>query len=446
MIEPVRIFLTALSVSRHGSGSRERIERFQNRKLRQIVAHAYDRVPYYRELFDRHRISPADIRAVDDLAKIPITRKSDIRGLGPERLVARGLDVKHLFQRNTTGVTGQPFTIWRTPREEFLSSAMIMRRELRALGVRRGDRIALVKAPARGKAPRESRREKPGSAVLRRMLIRREGADRIHRIDAFIPVDEIVLSLRDAQPDVLTGYPGILSLVAQRLESLGDASIKPRMVITGAETLTPAMREQLSRVFKAPVYDTYGAQEFSRIATECIVTGEYHICDDSVLVELLTDTGPAAPGETGRVIATNLHSYAMPFIRFELGDVAVRGRDQCSCGVPFPTLLRIEGRVIDNFRMPDGSVLHPWTLLNAVWPHRSWIAQYRYVQETTRRVVMFVVPSRDPADAEIADLAQREEKVLGPEVEFVCKLVDKIEIDPSGKTHPFRSLVHATYD
>lgn len=446
MSEAARIFLTALSISRHGSGSRERIQRFQNRKLRQVVAHAYDRVPYYRELFDRHGISPTDIRTVDDLVKIPITRKEDIRGLAPERLIARGVDVKYLFQRNTTGVTGQLFTIWRTPREEFLSSATIMRRELRALGVRRGDRIALVKSPPRGKAPRESKREKPGSAALRRMLIRRAGADRVHRINAYTPLDEIAESLRVAQPDVVAGSPGILTLVAQRLESLGDTSIKPRLVITSAETVTPAMRDQLSRAFKAPVYDTYGSQEFSRIATECVVTGEYHICDDSVLVEVLAGDRAAAPGETGRVIATSLHSYAMPFLRFELGDLATRGRDLCTCGVPFPTLLGIQGRMIDIFRMPDGSDLHPGTLLNAAWPHIGWISEYRYVQETTSRVVMYLTTRSHPTELELADLVQREEKVLGPEVEFVCKLVDQIERDPSGKTRPFRSLVRSTYE
>jgi phenylacetate-CoA ligase len=445
MNEAARIFLTALSISRHGSGSRERIQRFQNRKLRQLVEHAYDRVPYYRELFDRHGISPADIRTVADLTKIPITTKSDIRGLGTEHLVARGLDVKHLFQRNTTGVTGHPLTVWRTRREEFLSIATIMRREARALGMRRGDRVVMVKAPDRGRPPREAAREKPGTAALRRLLLRRAGADRIRHINAFLPVDEIIESLRDAQPDVLTGYAGVLWLVAQRIESLGETCIKPRMVITGAETVTPAMREQLSRAFKAPVYDTYGAQEFSRIATQCIVTGEYHVCDDSVLVEILAADRPAARGETGTVIATNLHSFAMPFIRFELGDLAVQGRDLCACGVPFPTLLGIQGRMIDHFPMPDGSDLHPWRLLDAAWPHLDWIAQYRFVQETTSRVVMLLAPRRNPTDLELSDLEQREKKVLGSGVEFICELVEQIELDPTGKLRPFRSLVHSTY-
>jgi len=445
MIEAARVFLTALSVSRHGSAPRERIDKFRNRKLRQLVSHAYDSVPYYRELFDRHGLRPGDIKTVADLVKIPITRKSDIRGLGPERLVARGLDVRHLFQRNTSGMTGQPFTIWRTPREEFLSSATFMRRELRALGVRRGDRIAIVKAPSRGHAPRERKREKPGTAAIRRMLIRRAGVDRIRYINAFIPSSEIIQSLREAQPDVIAGHAGGLALIAQRIESIGETSIKPRMVITGSETVTPEMREQISRAFKAPVYDTYGTEEFSRIATECVVTGEYHVSDDSVVVELVAEGNAVGPGETGRVIATNLHSYAMPFIRFDLGDLAVRGHEVCGCGVPFSTLERIKGRMIDNFLMPDGSELHPWALLDAAWPHIRWIAQYRFVQETTERVVMLVAPRIQPTAGDLADLVEREEKVLGPDVEFILRVVDQIELDPSGKTRAFQSLVRSTY-
>jgi hypothetical protein len=102
--------------------------------------------------------------------------------------------------------------------------------------------------------------------------------------------------------------------------------------------------------------------------------------------------------------------------------------------------------MIDHFRMPDGSDLHPWRLLNVAWPHLGWISEYRFVQESTSRVVMYLTTRRRPTDVELADLLQREEKLLGADVEFVCKLVDQIERDPSGKTRPFRSLVHSTYE
>jgi len=136
----------------------------------------------------------------------------------------------------------------------------------------------------------------------------------------------------------------------------------------------------------------------------------------------------------------------MPFLRFELGDLAMRGRDLCTCGAPFPTLFGIKGRMIDIFRMPDGSDLHPWRLLDAAWPHLGWISEYRFVQETTSRVVMYLTTRRRPTDTELRDLAEKSEKVLGPDVEFVCSLVDQMERDPSGKTRPFRSLVHSTYE
>jgi phenylacetate-CoA ligase len=195
------------------------------------------------------------------------------------------------------------------------------------------------------------------------------------------------------------------------------------------------------------VYDTYGSHEFGRIATQCTTTGEYHICSDSVAIEIIGEGGPVASGESGRVIATSLHSYAMPFIRFDLGDIAVQGRDRCACGSPFPTLLAIKGRMIDDFLMPDGSLLHPWVLLDAMWPHAvAWMAQYRFLQETTNRIVLFALPRRTPSSSELEDVQAAAQRILGPDVQFVSSVVERLDADSSVKGRPFRSLVHSTYE
>ncbi|MDP9176605.1 MAG: hypothetical protein M3O61_02895 [Gemmatimonadota bacterium] len=441
MNERSRLVLTALAVRGHRSATRERIENYQHRKLRQVIEHAYRCVPYYTDLFNRHDLKPSDIRTAADLHRVPITRKRDIRALPLEQLLARGVDSTQLFERTTSGVTGEPFIIRRTPREELLLSAVFLRRELRALGVRRGDRIALIKAHSRNRFAPPSR-QNPLMNALKKALIREAGTDNVQRFNAFIPLDDIVEKLRAQTPTVVSGYPGILARIAERVESRGIRDIRPRLALTGAEVLTPAMRQLIARAFGSRVYDTYGSCEFGRIATECVETGEYHLCADSVLVEVLDGGRRAAEGETGTVIATNLHSYAMPFIRFELGDFAIQGRTQCTCGSPFGTLRQIMGRTIDSFRLPDGSDMHPWTILDAVWPHIvGWIAQYRFVQESPGRVVMSAVPRRMPSVAEIDDLDRRAKGVLGRDVEFTCDVVSELEADASGKTRVFRSLV-----
>ncbi|HYN83531.1 MAG TPA: hypothetical protein VES88_18790 [Gemmatimonadaceae bacterium] len=446
MNERSRLVLTALAVRGHRSATRERIENYQNRKLRQVIEHAYRSVPYYTELFNRHGLRPSDIRTAVDLHRVPITRKRDIRALPLEQLLARGVDSTQLFERTTSGITGEPFVIRRTPREELLLSAVFLRRELRALGVRRGDRIALIKAHSRNRFAPPSR-PNPLMEAVKKALILEAGTDNVRHFNAFSPLDDIVESLRAQPPTVMSGYPGILARIAERVDSLGIRDIRPRLALTGAEVLTPAMRQLIARALGARVYDTYGSCEFGRIATECVETGEYHLCADSVLVEVLDGGRRAAEGETGTVIATNLHSYAMPFIRFELGDLAIQGRTQCTCGSPFGTLRQIMGRTIDSFRLPDGSEMHPWTILDAVWPHiAGWIAQYRFVQESPGRVVMSAVPRRMPSAAEIDDLDRRAKGVLGRDVEFTCDVVSELEADASGKTRVFRSLVHTGSD
>jgi phenylacetate-CoA ligase len=219
------------------------------------------------------------------------------------------------------------------------------------------------------------------------------------------------------------------------------------MVISGAEVLTERMREQIANAFGAPVYDTYGCHELGRIATECRHTGVMHICDDSVIVDVERENGSAQEGESGSVIATSLHSWTMPFIRYELGDVAVRGGSQCDCGLPFSTLTEISGRKYDYFRAADGSAISPHLILDTVQMDAvGWIERYQFIQEKSGRVVMPIVPSSPPSDAQLTELSVRMRTALGPGVEFEHQLVDTLEFEPGGKTRRFKSELESDYE
>ena len=124
---------------------------------------------------------------------------------------------------------------------------------------------------------------------------------------------------------------------------LADAivSVRPRVVIVGGEAATPAMRLRIRETFAAPLCETYASHECPLMAWECRHSGDLHTCDDGVLVEVLRDGRPAEPGERGEVVVTNLHAYAMPFIRYRIGDSGHPGAP-CGCGVPFATIGRIQ--------------------------------------------------------------------------------------------------------
>jgi phenylacetate-CoA ligase len=422
----------AAAFLRHPRGTRSHITHFQDRRLRQLVSHAYERVPYYRRLFDSAGVHPRHIRGTADLERIPITRKSDIRTLPASDLVARGVDPDKLIAHSTGGSTGEPFTIRRSWIEE-RTLGLIRRRALQYYGA--DSRALVVVATFHHRPHRNENR-----AI--ELMLNALGEYRIRSVYCLEPPESLVRTLEELQPDVIGGYAGVLDRLAAFITASGTKLKPPICVLSGAEVLDPLVAERVSKAFGAPVYDTYGAHEFSRIAWQCRDTGEYHRADDSAITEIMSDGALAAPGEEGEIVGTALHSYAMPFIRYQLGDIVTAGTDTCPCGQPFSTLRRIRGRVVDFFTLPDGRSLHPYEIAAAFKSEAlRWVGQYQLVQETLNRIVFTVVPVFAPAPEAIASVKSAVQRVIGPDVTFDINLVDRLDLGPNGKFRIYRSLV-----
>jgi phenylacetate-CoA ligase len=206
------------------------------------------------------------------------------------------------------------------------------------------------------------------------------------------------------------------------------------------------MRRQITKAFKAPVFEAYTSREFGVIAWECKETGELHTSDDSVIVEVLKDGRPGAKGERGEVVGTSLHSFAMPFIRYSLGDIVTKGSETCRCGQPFSAIRGIQGRMIDYFPLPGGRMIHPYEIVLALLQEAPWIRQYQLIQEREDRIALRVVPSITPTPQELARLKEAVSKLLGRDVEFRVVLVPEIQLEPNGKFRVSRSFVKSAYD
>ena len=217
--------------------------------------------------------------------------------------------------------------------------------------------------------------------------------------------------------------------------------IRPRLVLTGGETLTTQMRQQISQGFGAPVFDFYGSQEYNLLATECPRGGRYHATEWNVILEVLRDGRPAALGEEGEVVATALHSYAMPFIRYRLNDVVTLGETACSCGAPVTTLRRILGRTIEQFVLPDGRLVHPYALVLPLLAEAPWLRRYQIIQDRPNHVRVKIVALTDPGAGALAAVAQRMAMAVGGQLGVEVVMVEDIPPEPSGKCRPYYSLV-----
>jgi phenylacetate-coenzyme A ligase PaaK-like adenylate-forming protein len=407
----------------------ERLGAFQDQQVRGIVAHAAQSVPYYRELFRDAGIAPDDVRGVADLPAIPASTKDDLRRCPESRRTAA--DHARLIRHMTNGSSGKPFRVVRTHGEELALGAV---RELAKarLGARPWHRAAWLLDPA--------------FVGGRRLLPARLGACvglfRVHGLDPEHRREELAEQLIRLAPEVVCGYTSVVAQVASALSEV-TSSWRPRCVFTGGETLSPAAQHKIEAGFGVPVSDLYAASEFNLLAYDCPGgANTMHAAEDGVILEVVCDGHRAAPGEAGSVVATALHSRAMPFIRYDTGDRAIRGPQPCPCGWPGTTLLSVEGRVIEMFRLPDGRLLHPVAVVGATaGAEHGWVDEHRLIQEREDLIIMQLVPLREPSERNLQEIRATAQSVLGPDVQLRVELIPGLPDEPGQKRRPFISRV-----
>ncbi len=417
--------------------SREALDRFRDQRLRRLVAHAAAEVPFHRARLAEHGVRASDVRGVVDLARLPVVGKPDLQAAGERDLLARSVDPERLIERRTTGSTGQRISIRRSWLEERTLGAYRWR-ALAALGARRRDRFAEVEEPLGTDS---------GDTTAVHTWLQRTGLYRQRRIDALAEPAEVLDELVDFDPTIISGYAGVVARAAREALQRGEKRVRPRAIVLHSDTLTAQMRRACSEAFAAPVHAIYDCNECNVVAWECPSTGAFHTSDDTVLVEVLRPDGSAAaPGESGEVVLTSLHSFAMPFLRYRIGDVVVQGDPSCSCGSPFATIRAVQGRMIDYFPLPDGRTLHPYELVNVLGERAPWIAEYRLLQERRDHVRLRYLAHESPTAGQLDALTSGLQGLLGSQVSLRVEAVDGFASEKGPKTRVCRSLVASEYD
>ena len=397
--------------------SLDELEALQSRKLRILLAHACRNVPYYRELFLKAGVRPEDIRSARDLHAIPVTTKVSLQREPRERILAGGIDMGRTVGDVTSGSTGIPLHVLFT-REDYLIRSLVFIRSFMAGGFRLTDRQAIV-CDTRFTASRMHWYQKLG--ILRKRYI-----------PVHLDLDRQIQMLREYRPDHIHGYPRSLALIAGELVRKGAEDISPRVLHTGAELVSRRVRSLINEAFRVDMLDTYATIESGLIAWECPAHSGYHVNMDCTVLELITDGRPARPGERGRAIVTNLHSFAMPIIRYELGDVCLPSGGTCSCGSHLPLMGIVEGRVDDMVRTPGGRMVSPNSLTNAM-EAVDGIRQFRIIQKDVNALLVLAVPG----DGFTEDTSVRIREILGDcvgrEMRVEVSVVAEIPREPTGK-------------
>jgi len=388
--------------------SRDELEALQNRRLREVIRHAYKNVPYYHELFNTVGLSPEGIRTVEDLKHIPITTKDNLKAAGLGKIMAKDVKVSACNKIFTSGSTGKPLTIYLNP-SEVRTRRLVQFRELLSVGFRPLDRLALL-----GPEHLHSTR-----------FYQRIGFYRNVNISPFLPMKDQIQSLKSIRPTVLWAYPTMLRSLLHK-NDCRDANLDHlRVLITSGEVVNEGIREKIKSDLDIKMYNFYGALEIGRIADECSAQEGLHVNADHVILECLNDGRPVEYEIPGVVVLTTLNVSTMPFIRYRLGDICTLIEKTCSCGSSFPLIGPPRGREEDLVRLPSGRSLSPLAFMY-IFSKISEIDQFRVIQENYDHFVIQIIFSRNPQDEKLLDLRRRIKDFLDESVRVDIKAVDVI--------------------
>lgn len=400
----------------------------QQRQLERLLAHAAKTVPFYRERLGG--IDARELACPERYSQLPLLRRRDIQERHEDlRSLAAPRKHGNVSAGLTSGSTGQPIRFLQTELTLLFWHAFTLREHLwhrRDFAGKLGAIRSRVKA---GSAHEWGPSTDPAFHTGPSATCGTE-----------VPVGEQAQWLMRENPDYLIS---VASNVQELARYCGEHGLRPsrlREVRTYGEALHPDARKQIDAAWGVPVTDVYSCREVGYLAMQCPHDDHYHVQSEGVWLEIIDATGnPCAPGEVGRVVVTSLHNFAMPLIRYEIGDYAEAGAP-CHCGRGLPVINRILGRVRNMLRLPNGDMRYP-RFGEAQFGKVAPVRQFQVIQKTVGEIEVNLVTNRPLSGAEEGELrALILQNLAYPfELRFVYR--DAIARADSGKYEDFRSEV-----
>ena len=404
----------------------------QQQRIKNLLLHAYYHVPYYQEVLKRSGvIDSAGAVDLNSFGQIPLLEKDTIRKRF-EDLKSDDLIQRKWYKNSSGGSTGEPVTLIQDKEFNEWVKAIKMLNDIWS-----GYSISEKKIKFWG----SERDIFVGRETSKTMIIR--WLMNLTWLNAFRMTPEDMLGfvhkINALKPIQILAYVESIYELSRFIEREGLRIHSPRAIMTSAGPLFPHIRETVERVFQAPVFNRYGSREVGDIACECEQHSGLHVCIPTHYLEVLrADGSPANTGEIGEIVITCLHNYAMPLIRYRIGDMGILANRPCACGRNWPLLKEVSGRVTDVFLKNDGSQVHGEYFTHLFYFH-DWIKKFQVIQEDLQGIRVKIVP-REWGDnfhhsyaREIKTINEKILLVMGQESRVNFEFVEDIPPTPSGK-------------
>lgn len=399
----------------------ELLEHQKNLAVR-VAQHAAKYVPLYRELYKESQIEPS----WESFKSLPVLTRKEYGAATHESRLSTWApeDGRAATYAMTSGTTGAPIHVGRTLRQEAWRNACVVR-EFAAMDLNPSWRAAVCRVPISPLVP--GWKEEIGGIITKSWLTD-ELTDLIGlgqgvQFDVGQPLSKVASAIRSMNPEIFHGTPTYFQSIFPLLKGY-----VPKVIITMSEQLFPAVRKELESSYQCSVVDLYASVELNRIGMDL---GDGMIVhDENVLIEVIDDDGnPVKEGETGHAVATALHNYATPFVRYEIGDMVELGHSEG----PRMKLAAIHGRQVSRIKLGEGRFRVATSAVIALLetPGMS-LFQVRQTALDSFKVLMV---GRDKlTENEQADIIRKFSQLIEQPAKIDFEPVDKILSLPNGKT------------
>lgn len=396
---------------------------YQNEKLRALIKHAYHTVPYYTELMKKLNLHPDDIKTVNDLYKLPLLTKQDIKN-NFNKLISLKFNKHFLRHGHTSGTTGSPLDLVYDIQTCVVHHVADWRQKNWA-GLKYGGPFASVQGrlivPIKQSSPPFWRKNHINNQLFMSSFHLRE--DTIPYYFNKIKMDGI---------KYIEGYPSTIYILAMYLNKRNQ-TFPLNAVLTSSETLYEFQRASIEKAFCCKVFDYYGMAERAVFATECEYHQGNHLNMDYGITEFVNNQNEiVSEGEFGRIVATSLHNWAMPLIRYQTNDSSSCDYSTCQCGRGFPLMKNVTTKDESIVTLPDGRLISPSVLTHPFKPMVN-ILESQIIQENKNEFIIKIVKNEKYSQTDEDKLLSAFKERLGKDLIFKFEYVDEIPRTKNGK-------------
>lgn len=418
---PVPILKLRTFLERSQWSSEDELKRYQLTRLRSVLKHAYNNVPYYRRLFDALSLKPSKITDISDLKKVPYIDK-DILKENFEALKAGNAERFDPYLCRTSGTSGKPVEFYRDRYGRIMEFCYYWRHWSWA-----GYRLGMPFAEF-------SLHDFLGSgikdishySVLCNKLTLNPSQLSYENADKFIKAVKRQGAL------FLKGSPSSVHIFSILLEKRGYSDVSFKAVFTTGETLHSYQKEKIEKVLSCKVLDSYGQMEGLAAISQCPY-GRYHVNSEYGILEIEKDEKLSNDRKiVGRVIGTALYNFAMPLVRYRTDDLVEIDAEKkiCECGRSLPLIEKIYGRAQDAIVTKDGRFI---TNLFIIPEFVKGVIWFQITQESLDGITFKMVPDKEFNDKERAKLLQLLRGAVGKDMDIEVKYVGFSDIDTREK-------------